>query len=162
MVPGTMDVHVKKSNILITQIVDEDHFSAFLPLHVIWIGVTNTRMDFCFAIIAVIPIPPYLFYTQPCALSFPFSLALSFSVYLFSVSLECTGEKQIMYCVHYVTSGKIEANNGNVKMRQALLLVRCICSFWNQFFLLRMYQSMFFLFVGVGVGAVAAAVCKST
>lgn len=36
-----------------------------------------------------------------------------------------------MYCMHYVASGKIGANNGNVKMRQALLFVRWICSLRN-------------------------------
>lgn len=51
----TMNSHVKKSNILITQIVDEDRLVPLYSFilyekkmtHVIWIDVTNTWTDFC-------------------------------------------------------------------------------------------------------------------
>lgn len=46
--------------------------------------------------------------------------------------------------MHYVASGKIEANNGNVKMRQALLFVRWICSLRNLNFIFFYFYSTSF------------------
>lgn len=86
--------------------------------HVIWIGVTNVMMDFC------LPSSPFPFHNI-YALAFYYIAAAIF----FPGSAQGNGgEMQIMKCMHYVTSGKIRANNGNVKTRQRVRFCRWICT----------------------------------